>query len=129
MAPPARNPLRSLSFALPAFLLAVVGLGSLEAQAVPHNPHGHPAHLHARHELAKRDSVTTPNASSFVLNGLKGEAATTRNYDFVISEMTGAPDGFSKQMLVVNGMLFSCLALRFTALTFSRSIPWAHYRG
>lgn len=29
---------------------------------------------------------------------------TTRNYNFTISMQTGAPDGFFRQMLVVNGV-------------------------
>ncbi|EKM55004.1 uncharacterized protein PHACADRAFT_60261, partial [Phanerochaete carnosa HHB-10118-sp] len=41
---------------------------------------------------------------NFVLNGLAGQPAQTRSYDFVISQVQGAPDGVSKPMLVVNGM-------------------------
>lgn len=41
---------------------------------------------------------------NFVLNGLTGQAPQTRSYDFVVSQVQGAPDGVSKTMLVVNGM-------------------------
>lgn len=104
MVPTSRSPLRYLSFALPALLVAIAGLGAPEALAVPHSPHDHAAHHRAlRSDLARRDTVATPAATSFVLDGLSGQAAQTRTYNFTISEMTGAPDGFSKEMLVVNG--------------------------
>lgn len=41
---------------------------------------------------------------NFVLNGLAGQSLQTCLYDFVISQVQGAPDGVSKLMLVVNGM-------------------------
>ncbi|KIP03948.1 ferroxidase/laccase group [Phlebiopsis gigantea 11061_1 CR5-6] len=53
--------------------------------------------------VASATTVSAPPASSFFLNGLKGQAPTTRYYDFVVSERTGSPDGYSKPMLVVNG--------------------------
>lgn len=49
-------------------------------------------------------TVKAPPSSSFFLNSLKGQRPTTRHYNFVVSEMSGAPDGFTKPMLVVNGM-------------------------
>nr|AAS21661.1 multicopper oxidase 2A-I8 splice variant [Phanerodontia chrysosporium] len=42
--------------------------------------------------------------NNFVLDGLAGQPPQTRSYDFVISQVLGAPDGVSKPMLVVNGM-------------------------
>ena len=85
--------LHNLSLALPLLLIAMVfGLGGAHAA-----------------EILSRDtssvSVKAPPSSSFFLNGLKGQPPTTRHYDFVVSEMPGAPDGFTKQMLVVNGRL------------------------
>ncbi|EKM52914.1 uncharacterized protein PHACADRAFT_261609 [Phanerochaete carnosa HHB-10118-sp] len=53
---------------------------------------------------------TSPNVlqrtpyENFVLNGLKGQPSQTRSYDFVVSQVQGAPDGVDKPMLVVNGM-------------------------
>ncbi|GJE98919.1 cupredoxin domain-containing protein [Phanerochaete sordida] len=41
---------------------------------------------------------------NFFLNGLAGQPPQTRSYDFVVSQVEGAPDGVSKLMLVVNGM-------------------------
>lgn len=36
-------------------------------------------------------------------NAMASEPATTRYYDFVLEQRNGAPDGFRKSMLVVNG--------------------------
>ncbi|POY75890.1 hypothetical protein BMF94_0973 [Rhodotorula taiwanensis] len=52
-------------------------------------------------------AVQTPPESNFVLKGqtaMSAEAPTTRYYDFVVQQRDGAPDGFNKSMLVVNGM-------------------------
>ncbi|SCV72247.1 BQ2448_4941 [Microbotryum intermedium] len=46
-------------------------------------------------------------SSNFVLRGaaaMRLEPAQTRTYQFVLEERVGSPDGFSKTMLVVNGM-------------------------
>lgn len=51
-------------------------------------------------------AVQTPPESNFVLKGqtaMSAEAPTTRYYDFVVQQRDGAPDGFNKSMLVVNG--------------------------
>ena len=50
-------------------------------------------------------TVKPPSFENFVVKGLAGQPPQTRYYDFVVSQMTGAPDGFSKSMLVVNGAL------------------------
>ncbi|TCD62838.1 hypothetical protein EIP91_006351 [Steccherinum ochraceum] len=42
--------------------------------------------------------------TNFVLNGLQGQPPQTRSFFFTVAEATGAPDGASKPMLVVNGM-------------------------
>lgn len=118
--------LRYLSLALPALLFAIVGLGAHEAQAVPRSQE---LDLVSRSDLYRRDTVVAPPESSFVLNGLAGQAPQTRNYDFVISEMTGAPDGFSKQMLVVNGKPLIVFVFPYKRLTFSRAIPRTYHRG
>lgn len=50
--------------------------------------------------------VQVPPASNFVLRGqqaLAQEPAMIRYYDFVLERRYGAPDGFNKTMLVVNG--------------------------
>jgi hypothetical protein len=41
--------------------------------------------------------------SNFVLNQLIGQPPQTRVYNFTVSSVQGAPDGVSRQMLVVNG--------------------------
>ena len=93
MAAYALTRLRYVSLALPILLIAMLlGLGAQGVCAV---------------EILPRDtdsvSVKAPPSSSFFLNGLKGQRPTTRRYNFVVSEIPGAPDGFSKPMLVVNG--------------------------
>ncbi|KDQ55438.1 multicopper oxidase [Jaapia argillacea MUCL 33604] len=49
--------------------------------------------------------VGTQNSTAFFLNpSMINEPPTTRNYNFVLEERTGALDGVSKGMLVVNGV-------------------------
>ncbi|SGY20472.1 BQ5605_C016g08067 [Microbotryum silenes-dioicae] len=52
-------------------------------------------------------AVMQQPSSNFVLRGaaaMRSEPAQTRTYQFVVEERMGSPDGFSKKMLVVNGM-------------------------
>ena len=84
------------SFALP--LLAVATVFGLAARGVQAVPHAEVAEL-----VSRATTVQAPPSTSFFLNGLKGQPPQTRHYDFVVSEMTGAPDGVTKSMLVVNG--------------------------
>jgi hypothetical protein len=67
--------------------------------------------LGLRHRISSQ-STTVPSAaptlqsqlsSNFVLTGLVGIPAQTRVFNFTISQVQGAPDGFSRPMLVVNG--------------------------
>ncbi|EKM52892.1 uncharacterized protein PHACADRAFT_261563 [Phanerochaete carnosa HHB-10118-sp] len=59
----------------------------------------------ASSELSRRaNTVSVPGADNFVVGSIIGQAPTTRTYDFVVSEMEGAPDGVTKPMLVVNGV-------------------------
>ncbi|KIP03947.1 ferroxidase/laccase group [Phlebiopsis gigantea 11061_1 CR5-6] len=93
MAAYALTRLRYVSLVLPILVIAMIfGLGVEGVHAI---------------EILPRDtssvSVKAPPSSSFFLNGLKGQRPTTRHYNFVVSEIPGAPDGFSKPMLVVNG--------------------------
>lgn len=73
--------------------------------------------LGLKHHNHSASSVSSTNSSgqslpplqptpqdNFVLNGLAGQPPQTRAYDFVISQVQGAPDGVSKPMLVVNGI-------------------------
>ena len=41
--------------------------------------------------------------SDFLVGSIIGQPPQTRYYNFVVSELPGAPDGVEKQMLVVNG--------------------------
>ena len=53
---------------------------------------------------ARGDAVSVPSPNNFVVGSIIGQPPTTRHYNFVVSQRQGAPDGFSKPMLVVNGM-------------------------
>ncbi|TFY75256.1 hypothetical protein EWM64_g8757 [Hericium alpestre] len=48
--------------------------------------------------------LQTSPRSNFVLNGLAGQPPQTREYNFTVEQASGAPDGFTRRMLVVNGM-------------------------
>jgi hypothetical protein len=41
--------------------------------------------------------------SNFVLNDLSSQPPQTRVFNFTLAQVQGAPDGFSRSMLVVNG--------------------------
>lgn len=49
--------------------------------------------------------VQAQDSSAFVLKGsaMLSDPPQTRTYDFILSERLGAPDGYEKTMLVVNG--------------------------
>lgn len=50
--------------------------------------------------------VESQDSSAFVLRGpaMLSEPAQTRTFNFVLEERMGAPDGYEKMMLVVNGV-------------------------
>ncbi|KAL8286672.1 hypothetical protein RQP46_004200 [Phenoliferia psychrophenolica] len=52
-----------------------------------------------------RAATVTANAAELVLSSsfVISSTPTTRTYDWTIDQLTGAPDGFEKSMLVVNG--------------------------
>ena len=77
--------------------------------------------------VASATTVSTPPASSFFLNGLKGQAPTTRYYDFVVSELNGSPDGYSKPMLVVNGELLIHITSYDILTSIIRSMARSYY--
>lgn len=54
-----------------------------------------------------RPTVAVPSPDNFVVGSIAGEPPRTRYFDFVVSVMIGAPDGFTKPMLVVNGQCMS----------------------
>ncbi|KAH9947844.1 multicopper oxidase [Amylocystis lapponica] len=52
----------------------------------------------------KLPTVTTNASSSYLMNmDLVNESTTTRYFEWTVAEAMGAPDGFQKPMLVVNG--------------------------
>ena len=108
--------LRYVSLALPLLVVAMVfGLGARGVYAVPHSEG---PELVAKSELFSRDTdnfgtVRAPPSSSFFLNGLKGQRPQTRHYNFVVSQLNGAPDGFTKPMLVVNGKFIVPLRITY----------------
>ncbi|KWU44544.1 hypothetical protein RHOSPDRAFT_17827 [Rhodotorula sp. JG-1b] len=92
-----------------AILLAVALGAGLGAGLKKKSGNAHPS-LASTSSLSPNGSdrnVQVPPASNFILRGqqvLAQEPATTRYYDFVLEQRNGAPDGFNKTMLVVNGM-------------------------
>ena len=91
-----------------AILLAVALGAGLGAGLKKKSGNAHPS-LASTSSLSPNGSdrnVQVPPASNFILRGqqvLAQEPATTRYYDFVLEQRNGAPDGFNKTMLVVNG--------------------------
>ncbi|KAF8524707.1 multicopper oxidase 2A [Hysterangium stoloniferum] len=71
-------------------------------------------HRHEKHESDTTSSTPPaslptlqpqPVSNSVLLNGINGQPSSqTRTYNFNISEAMGAPDGFLRKMLVVNGL-------------------------
>lgn len=55
-------------------------------------------------------ATVVPLQSAFLRgqSAMASEPATTRYYNFVLEQRDGAPDGFNKSMLVVNGEPSSC---------------------
>ncbi|EKM52894.1 uncharacterized protein PHACADRAFT_149824 [Phanerochaete carnosa HHB-10118-sp] len=87
------------AFYLPLTLAFVVS--SLVARA---ETRGLPHYL-ASSALSRRGgTVSVPSIDNFVVGSIIGEPPRTRYFDFVVSQMDGAPDGFTKSMLVVNGL-------------------------
>ncbi|KAH8093091.1 multicopper oxidase 2A [Cristinia sonorae] len=85
--------------ALVVVLGLALGLGL--GLGLKHHHSGSPATISSTNSTP---SLGTSPLSNFVLAGLQGQAPQTRTYYFTIAEATGAPDGVSKPMLVVNGM-------------------------
>ncbi|GJE96139.1 multicopper oxidase [Phanerochaete sordida] len=86
--------MRYAALCLPLVLASVLLALVTGAEALPHET-----------ALAARgNTVSLPSASNFVVGSIIGQPPTTRHYNFVVSEMKGAPDGFTKTMLVVNGV-------------------------
>lgn len=59
--------------------------------------------------------VSAPGDDAVLLRGARAmstEPAQTRTFDFLVEERTGAPDGYEKPMLVVNGGFDSLFSAR-----------------
>lgn len=105
--PSRRNPLRRfcLGAVVGAILLAIALGAGLGVGLKKKSSSAHPSLASMSSDGSDRN-VQVPPASNFVLRGqqaLAQEPATTRYYDFVLEQRYGAPDGFNKTMLVVNG--------------------------
>ena len=88
--------LRVISVAAVVFALALgLGLGFGLGFRLKHT---HPAAVYPPVPA----SLSQP-ASNFVLNNLAGQPPQTRVFNFTLSQVQGAPDGYSRPMLVVNG--------------------------
>lgn len=99
------------------------------AAAVPSSPSASPAPF---------SSLQPVQQSNFVLNGLQGQPAQDRVYNFTIAQVNGSPDGVSKPMLVVNGACVRVITTRVLPVSVSvcsnshcvfRHVPWSHDRG
>ena len=79
--------------------------------------------------LARRgNQVTLPPANNFVVGSIIGQPPQTRTYNFVVEQLQGAPDGFSKPMIVVNGSLSLLYRESFwLTMRYIRSISWPDY--
>lgn len=76
------------------------------------NLHGVQAHRPFVHRASNdTPTVQKPQIDNFIVKGLKEHTPQTRYYDFVVSQMNGAPDGFVKPMLVVNGKILQYVKL------------------
>lgn len=62
----------------------------------------HPANSSAASQPSS--ALQSQPASNFVLNNIAGQPPQTRVFNFTLGQVQGAPDGFSRPMLVVNGM-------------------------
>lgn len=67
--------------------------------------------------------------SNSVLDGLSDDSPQTREYDFTIGEITGAPDGVSRTMLVVNGQSWVRQGSKNVLTVWNRFVSWTNYRG
>ncbi|KAA1477561.1 multicopper oxidase 2A [Dentipellis sp. KUC8613] len=95
-----RSRLLLLSTAAVVIVLALaLGLGL--GLGLKHHHHSTAASASSQTNLAPLQNATVDN---FVLNGLAGQQPQTREYNFTVGQVQGAPDGFSRPMLVVNGM-------------------------
>lgn len=80
--------------------------------------------------LKKNHYVTTN--STFLLDpsfDVFTTTTTTRYYEWVIEEMTGAPDGFERTMLVVNGEGTRITCRIFPLICPCRPVPGTAGRG
>lgn len=88
-------------------------------------------------QAAQSNPSATPTAaplqsqppSNFVLNKLIGQPPQTRVFNFTLSQVQGAPDGFSRPMLVVNGTSpFPIVSLSVINMG-TRHLPGAYNRS
>nr|AAS21670.1 multicopper oxidase 4B [Phanerodontia chrysosporium] len=79
-------------------LLAIAFVTSVDARAVSYDSRD------TRDLASDEATVAVPRADNFVVGSIRGQPPTTRHFNFVVSQMNGSPDGFSKPMLVVNGL-------------------------
>ena len=114
--PVAHRPRRGVLYGSLAALLLIValalGLGLGLGLGLKH--HSHAGSTSASSNSSSQAPLPPLSASSqnnFVLDGLAGQSPQTRTYNFVISQVQGAPDGVSKPMLVVNGVALALSAI------------------
>lgn len=112
-----RPPRRTLVTALAALALLVILALALGLGLGLGLDHRHSKSASADSAATFPDLQSTPS-ENFYLNGLQGQQPQTRTYNFVISQVQGAPDGVSKPMLVVNGMFALFLSAGWSSESF-----------
>ncbi|KAI0063945.1 hypothetical protein BV25DRAFT_1801547 [Artomyces pyxidatus] len=61
-------------------------------------------HKHSSVPDSSLSPLQAQNQSNFIVGSILGQPAQTREYNFSVGLVEGAPDGFQRTMLVVNGM-------------------------
>jgi hypothetical protein len=104
--------LRHLSLVLAATLVLVLALGLGLGLGLKHKHHS------ANTSVAPSQpssALQSQPASNFILSNITGQTPQTRVFNFTIGTVQGAPDGFSRPMLAVNGTALSCFYAFFDA--------------
>ena len=85
--------------------------------------------LGLKHNSAAESQLQSQPESNFVLHNLTAQPSQTRVYNFTLSQVQGAPDGFSRPMLAVNGTSHpSPFIARLTTMS-HRHLPRSYHRS
>jgi hypothetical protein len=103
-----RRRFRHLSLVLAATLVLILALGLGLGLGLKHKHHS---------AAPSQPSIALQSqpASNFILSNIIGQPPQTRVFNFTIGTVQGAPDGFSRPMLAVNGTSLSRFYVFFDA--------------